>query len=658
MDTSASAGTTYYYRVTAVDKAGNEGGFSGESQATPEDTTPPDVPTSLAATTLPDSVALEWSAAQASDLQRYRVYRDTSPIDSSAGPSSYPALDSTAAGDTTYVDATVQMNTTYYYRVTAVDTTANESGFSEEVTVHRNESGPPPTPSALSATSEQGDVQLDWNRVTATDLQHYRVYRATQPGLDAYSALTTVQAGQTTFTDSSPPSGTSVYYRLTAVDEDGNESPFSEEAVRYLNEMPTGVQQTFGDPTQKQNFELVGLPGREPVSLSAILSGSPPEDWRAFDWDGSFVEADGADAFEPGRGFWILAREAISVDRTVEPVSLNEQGAYEIDLRSGWNLISNPFDIDVSWNRIQQVNGLDAALWQWDERWQQTSTFTSAAEGTAFYVRNREDLDVLTIPYPGLSTLGENQVTQEKGTETGSRLRLAAGQDEQTNTGVQILWGGTAAQGIDKHDRFAPPGRFQPVRLTLQSDSSEAPLAVDARPIPSTEGRRYEMRLQAPVGPPVHVRIDRLSSFPAEEAVLVRRETGEAFPLSGESSVEIPPQSPSSQWILLLGSRSYVEREKQTFTPKTVQLRSNYPNPVQRSTTIQYGLPEAQHVRLTIYDVLGRRVQTLVDEQQSAGMHTARWDGTGEEARVASGMYFYRLQVEDQTKTRKMVVVQ
>jgi len=74
--------------------------------------------------------------------------------------------------------------------------------------------------------------------------------------------------------------------------------------------------------------------------------------------------------------------------------------------------------------------------------------------------------------------------------------------------------------------------------------------------------------------------------------------------------------------------------------PVEYALRQNFPNPFNPGTTIQYELPEASHVRLSVYDVLGREVSVLVNERMEAGRHTARLDGAG----LSSGVYLYRVQ--------------
>mgnify|MGYP001824098225 FL=1 len=84
----------------------------------------------------------------------------------------------------------------------------------------------------------------------------------------------------------------------------------------------------------------------------------------------------------------------------------------------------------------------------------------------------------------------------------------------------------------------------------------------------------------------------------------------------------------------------------------------NYPNPFNPSTTIEFGIPEASHVDLRVYDVAGRLVRTLLNERTEAGNHEVVWNGTDESgSTVSSGVYFYRLIADEVTVTRKMVLL-
>jgi len=90
-----------------------------------------------------------------------------------------------------------------------------------------------------------------------------------------------------------------------------------------------------------------------------------------------------------------------------------------------------------------------------------------------------------------------------------------------------------------------------------------------------------------------------------------------------------------------------------TAKPQTFALNQNYPNPFNPSTTISYSLPEAAHVKLTVYDVLGSMVTTLVDEYQTSDNHSIVFDANG----LSSGIYYYRIEAGKYSSVRKLILM-
>lgn len=93
-------------------------------------------------------------------------------------------------------------------------------------------------------------------------------------------------------------------------------------------------------------------------------------------------------------------------------------------------------------------------------------------------------------------------------------------------------------------------------------------------------------------------------------------------------------------------------------TPPKFQLHGNYPNPFNPTTTISYSLPQTMNVQLTVYNVLGQKIATLINSDQQAGVQNVSWDAS----RVASGTYIYRIVAEAQdgqrfVREQKMVLI-
>ena len=87
-------------------------------------------------------------------------------------------------------------------------------------------------------------------------------------------------------------------------------------------------------------------------------------------------------------------------------------------------------------------------------------------------------------------------------------------------------------------------------------------------------------------------------------------------------------------------------------------LYTNYPNPFNAETKVRFEILEKARVRLRIYDLLGRRIATLIDEERSPGLHEVSWYGTRDDGTAcASGLYFYRLEVNDLAQTGKAILL-
>jgi fibronectin type 3 domain-containing protein len=222
-DSSVTNGTTYYYKVSAVNSVG-ESAASNELSATPsQPATAPSAPSLNAATPGNGSVALAWSAPSdngGSAITGYRVYRGTS--------SGGETLLTTLGGVTSWTDTGLTSGTTYYYKVTALNS-VGESARSNElsakpVTV-------PGAPALNSATAGSATVALAWSAPSnngGSAISGYRVYRGTSSGSE--SLLTTL-GNVTSWTDTGLTNGTAYYYTVTAVNAAGESATSNERSA-------------------------------------------------------------------------------------------------------------------------------------------------------------------------------------------------------------------------------------------------------------------------------------------------------------------------------------------------------------------------------------------------------------------------------------------
>jgi hypothetical protein len=96
-----------------------------------------------------------------------------------------------------------------------------------------------------------------------------------------------------------------------------------------------------------------------------------------------------------------------------------------------------------------------------------------------------------------------------------------------------------------------------------------------------------------------------------------------------------------------------IEKDMQNALPKEYSLAQNYPNPFNPSTMINYSMPKTGLVTIKVYNILGKEIATLVNEQKTAGNYSVKFTAS----RYASGVYFYRMQAGSFIETKKLILL-
>jgi hypothetical protein len=128
------------------------------------------------------------------------------------------------------------------------------------------------------------------------------------------------------------------------------------------------------------------------------------------------------------------------------------------------------------------------------------------------------------------------------------------------------------------------------------------------------------------------------------------------FQVMENTRIEVPESVVSGR--LIIGTDRFFANQMQDLLPTEFALEQNFPNPFNPVTSIRFALPEAAHVRLTVFNILGQRVKAIVDEDLEPGHFVKTWDSCDDNGRpVASGIYFYRLDAGKFIQCRKMVLL-
>ncbi|RKZ25122.1 hypothetical protein DRQ26_06430, partial [bacterium] len=121
---------------------------------------------------------------------------------------------------------------------------------------------------------------------------------------------------------------------------------------------------------------------------------------------------------------------------------------------------------------------------------------------------------------------------------------------------------------------------------------------------------------------------------------------------------ETDPGGVEIHMVLELDTISMGIHKKPITLPQKATLGQNSPNPFNSSTDIEFSLPEGANVSLVVTDVLGKHIRTLVNEHRAKGTYKVRWDGLDDEKNeVPSGVYFYKLTVDDNFVDKKKMTL-
>jgi fibronectin type 3 domain-containing protein len=235
-DTKAEPGKVYSYRISAVDKTGNESPLSPPALASPKSRIPPRPPTSLGGQVQPDGrVLLTWNPSHEAQVSAYHIYRgigQEGKLVFSAEIPPPPGTDKPCFED----HLNLRSQAVYRYAVSAVDTTDNESPLSDPISISLSDVLPfkpirrlaPAVPGITALNSGDRFIDVAWSAPTDKDVAGFNVYRSQTSGAPMRLNDKPISAQVFQFRDSGALPGTRYDYSVSAVDKSGNEIARSE----------------------------------------------------------------------------------------------------------------------------------------------------------------------------------------------------------------------------------------------------------------------------------------------------------------------------------------------------------------------------------------------------------------------------------------------
>ncbi|HKK45472.1 MAG TPA: Ig-like domain-containing protein [Balneolaceae bacterium] len=620
--------------------------------------TPPD-----GNTFVPTDTVFTWSSvdrAASFDYQLSSSDQFADPVDEQSG-----------LKDTSYASNSVmQPMTRYYWRVRAVNV-GGKGDWSAAFGFTTKAEAPkllfPAQNQKKISTAPlmqwQGDSDLRYQFALATDT--------------SFQQVDTSQVVQNNHIQLQGLSADTKYYWRVRVKTDSGRSDWSEirvfrtrPAPKEVEQEPVTVNLDFGNTSKKEqntapqqkDYRMVGLPGTDYVRLDEFFTGPYKKTWRAFIETGDdqnyydeYSKDDDRFVFKPGLGFWVLSTDIVTDNRTYTAVTPDEHDTYGIPVHPGWNIIANPFEAPVEWQLVRDYNNIKENLYGYDQSFIAVDTLKPFA---GYYYYNDPSLhkDSLYIPYTGFN---------QRGIEKPKKANSSLANLDYVNLGVQF--DDSAKAPVDVQIVYSPKTKkHEKVSKRLQPDLDFAQIGMTITDDPSVRLRynripgkdiykkeKYYLEFKAPVGSEVtwHPNVHNLPKSTA--MLLVNRTTHQSFLMSKGEHKKFKTTEPVSRYDLYVGKNGDMKALQSSLLPKKFTLAQNYPNPFNPTTIIRYSVPKRTKVRLEVFDLLGRKVETLVHTRQKAGWHTVNWDAS----HLASGVYMYRLQAGDKVFVKKMTLV-
>ncbi len=683
-----SAGTTYNFRIVAINANGRTNGANQTFTTAGSSLTAPVLIAPMNGATVPFA-RVNFSISAVTGATSYRIEIDPSGQDFTSSD----VLSATSPNPNgMFADTSVlSPNTTYAWRARASD--ANGNGpFSAVFTFRTAATAAPTAPTLLSpangATNQRVDtVQVSWTAVTGAT--SYRLQIATENTF-ASPTINQIFTGTVVNVFNNTPN-TQYFWRVRVETPTvgSYSTPFSfttgssgggPGGTVSINANPRTIE--FPANPVARDYKLVGIPGNlsdginiggsnvNPIRLRNIISsGTQGKDWRVFRDNGAasdfLEELSGESTIFNGEGLWMIGRGNITIPAITGSVTLRPDRTFLLPMNfNAWNIIVSPFNASVSIADIRRANNLpdNQQFFRWSNGGFTPAVALEPFEGL-YYREGRGQGLFIPAPTTG-AALPDQTVQSTAASPTASeaalynwRVQLSFETDVNSDCYNFIGVAPTAKQGFDNLDGYKPPMVFDAGFLYFphrEWNDKYSRFNEDYRPTIG-DGQVWEFETRHPRQSISAIHFGNLASVPSEyEVYLVNlANSSTAIDLRRNSEYRFQHIGEVMRFKLLIGKREFVAAQIGAVQPRTFELSQNYPNPFNPSTVISYQLPISSEVSLKVYDMLGRELQTLVNTRQDAGRYAVLFNATS----LASGLYFYRLQAGTFVETRKMTLV-
>ncbi|MBL7958918.1 immunoglobulin domain-containing protein [bacterium] len=478
----------------------------------------------------------------------------------------------------------------------------------------------------------------------------------------AYDSVTMIASGSTYSTqipgNAATMEGVSLFIKAT---DNGGNVVYSDTssvpvAFTQISSSISGSEYLAGIVTDR--WRLVSVPvNLNNKNLAQLFPSIGSSQWIAYNGAGTRIST-----ILPGQAFWFFQKSGNNgLTADASGGVTNPPSGVQITLSPGWNLVGTPFTtpIAVALDPLQfsgpwAFSGTGTEVGGW-------SKVTSMKPFGGYAIWNKNLTATTLIFTPNGVSVGKVWSAQTEEFKLNIAATAAKNGLKYTDrsNGYTIL--DAANAGLYNDPEPQSLGNY----ISAYFTEDEKKLSYIYRNA-GNEGQSIDLAVESTMDDiSIHLELD-VEKIRSDWQMKIYDYAQNAFFPEGESVTVYHKRSGTTKYKILVGTASYLNQAAATFNelPANFSLSQNFPNPFNPSTKISYALAKRSRVTMSIYNILGQKVRTILDRRdQEVGIHALEWNGTDHLGRaVSSGIYLYRIQAESingeiYTQTKKMLFV-